>query len=97
VHGVHTAAARAAFELGTKLVQLFLATRDHDLDFATVGVANPTLQSPSPCLAVNKPTEADPLHTSLDDVMAHHMFALPLMLETGMRLRPYRRESFPLR
>ena len=38
----------------------------------TVGVSNPTLQPPSPCLAVNKPTEADPLHTTLDDVVAHH-------------------------
>ena len=61
--------AMAAFEYRTKFSQLLRTARNHDLDLASLSIANPALQSAEACLTMDQPAEANPLHAAFDNVV----------------------------
>ena len=65
VHGIHAAAARAAFEHGAKFGQLLLTARHHDLDFARLRYCEPNPSIRELLLPDGQASESQPLARGL--------------------------------
>jgi hypothetical protein len=71
-HFIDTASAGTFMEMGTKFREISLIARSDDLDLTGVSVAHPATQAKLCRLAMNKPAEADSLHTAADEKVKNH-------------------------
>jgi hypothetical protein len=70
--GVDAAAARPLTQRFAKLGEGIGVARRDNFNMTVLGVAHPAMQVQRGCLAVDKPPEANSLHTAFDQVMPDH-------------------------
>ncbi len=70
--GIDAAAAGAFAELGAEVVDVLGLTGGDNFDIAGIGVPHPAAQAELGGFAVNKPAEADALHTAANEKVHHH-------------------------